>query len=490
MHDRIQSLEDDNLKLEHRLQQAARYQPKQPDMPGDTQSQPAQPGVVQSQEQHGEVRKEAPADRPAGLDDVKITDQQKEMIFNNLHEKLRRGETLTDKQSQIYQLLLKQGRSNMGGNLDEVVHHQVPPEQLPPDPDGRNQQQQPGVINDRPAFPPKPPAPPPPPPPPGRQQPNGFGVRQQQPGMGQPQPNGFGGRQQLPDLFGVRRQQPDGFGGRQQQLGGFGMRPPEPDGFGGRQQPPDGFRMRRQQPDGFERGQQQPPDGFGGRQQPGFGLRRSPDGMEPHQAHSEQHSPEEQEEVQDIADPGKEGGQQLQFDNLGDEKQQKLNLKVEDEELEGGAQQGFDTGAIVKQAGKDTNTAKQDENDNPLPLPANENQNPDQGFDDYGNNKDEDEGDEEEEYEYEEDRYGDRQLGKDKQGHRKNLNAKIVEHQLQQPALREGVVQRRPEQRLKMCSLIPRPFHCQYLITCIMQIWRGKHTASNQKLLAVGMAWE
>ena len=215
MHDRITSLEDDNQKLEHRLKQstqekAPRYQPQQPDtrnVPGAAYARQPQPGVVQSQELREEVRREAPSDRPAGLDDVKITDQQKERIFRNLHEKFIHGEVLTEKQSQIYQLLLKQARNNLGGNVDQGMQQHAPQEQLPPDPNRRNQQQpglsetfphsqqQAGLISDKPAFPAKPPQPPPPPPPPGGQQPDGFGARQ-------PQPDGFGVRQQ-PDGFGM-----------------------------------------------------------------------------------------------------------------------------------------------------------------------------------------------------------------------------------------------------------------------------------------------
>ena len=178
--------------------------------------------------------------------------------------------------------------------------------------------------------------------------------------------------------------------------------------------------------------------------------------MVPSPAHNEQQQlqRDEQEEVQDIADPGKEGGPQLQFENLGEDKQQKVKKEENEEEMEA----AFDPAEIAKQARKHTSDVQESENGRPLPQPVNKNQNPDKQFDNDYNKEDdkEDDGDEDGQYgrEYEdEDRYGDHQLRKDKE--EEEQRRRKVEQQLQQPALSEQDGHRKPdEQKQRLCVCV------------------------------------
>ena len=332
------------------------------------------------------LRRETVSDRQAGADDIKITDEQKEALFHKLQEKVNRGELLPPKQSRLYQLLLKlreaeNTQDHLGTDRDQGFERHGPQGQVPPDTDGRTPQPFTSLVD------------------------AGSKLSQGSPDAGNrigQQPGGFGMGQQP----GVR-----------QQPGGFGMG----------QQPGVG-----QQPGGFGMGQQ--PAGNGVGQHPaGNGAGQEPSRMVPSPAHSDPQQPrDEQEEIKDIADPGKEGGPQLQFENLGEEKQQKLKKEESEEEME-----AFDPAEIAKQAKKYTSEGQEGENGRPLPQPINKNQNTDKEFDDY--NK-EDDGDEDGQYgrEYEdEDRYGNHQLKKDREEEQRILRRKNVEGQLQQPALSE-----------------------------------------------------
>ena len=368
------------------------------------------------------LRREAVSDRPAGADDIKITDEQKEKLFHNLQEKVNRGELLTPKQSRLYQLLLnlrevENTQDHLRTDRDQGVEHHGPQGQVPPDTDERTPQPftaQPSFVDAGNKLSQQPPD-------------TGNRIGQQHGGFGmgqQPAGNGVG---QQPAGFGMG-QQPAG-NGMGQQPGGFGMGQ-QPTGNGVGQQP--GGNGVGQQPGGIGMGQQ--PGGIGMGQQPaGNGAGQEPSRMVPSPAHSDPQQPrDEQEEIKDIADPGKEGGPQLQFENLGEDKQQKLKKEESEEEME-----AFDPAEIAKQAKKYTSEGQEGENGRPLPQPINKNQNPDKEFDDYNKG---DDGDEDGQYgrEYEEeDRYGDHQLKKDREEEQRILRRKNAEGQLQQPALSE-----------------------------------------------------
>ena len=471
MQNQISSLQN---QLRHRPpegQQQYQQQTPEPQTPGQVaRSRLQQPdgntpegGYVQKRDQnYGQsqtVRREAAFNRQAGVDDIRITDEQKETLFHNLQEMVKRGERLTAKQSRLYQLLLElREAENAEAGRNQAFEHHDPQGQVPPDTDGRTPQ--PLTVEPSLVY-------------------AGNKLPQQQPeagnGVGQ-QPGGFGMGQQLAGN-GAGQQPAGNVVG--QQPGGFGMGQ-QPGGNGAGQQP--AGNVVGQQPGGFGMGQQLAGNGVGqqpagnvvGQEQGGFGMGQEPSRMVPSPAHDQQqqqHPRDEQEEVQDIADPGKEGGPQLQFENLGEDKQQKLKKEENEEEME-----AFDPAEIAKQARKHTSDVQESENGQPLPQPVHKNQNPDKEFDDYHK---EDDGDEDGQYgrEYEdEDRYGDHQLRKDKEEEEQRiLRRRNVEQQLQQPALSEQDGHRKPDEQkqrlcvcvcvlhkcmcncLSYCSLVPRP---------------------------------